>query len=223
MADNNEPDITTPVVEKTTEEIEAIVDRRLDAWSKKMGYVTSKQMTQLLDKQTLTFQTTVSDLRSEFTEHIKTIREDFSGEMREWRSTTRQLDDMFRQILNQNIESQKLSSKIEGQNDTIVATLNRFDGRLDDIRDDVDERVKTALTTFQAVIEQAVKTNSEEIAELKKNDQRRADIEAHLKTIPQAIINMVKHPLTQSLAVRLVGGTAIGAVIAEVLRILGGG
>lgn len=222
MADNEpitEVEGMPSVTDKSTAEIEAIVDRRLAAQLKKLDYMTSKQATALIEAQTLAFEDTVRTMRTEIMGEVGTIKSTIS----EWGRTLAAQDVYVRRVEEQNQKYALLSSNIEGQNKQISDTLTRFSTRLDDIGDDIEAKVNSALTTFQAVIEQAVKSNGERIAALEKNDQRRNDIEAHLKAIPRAIINTIKHPLTQSIAVRLVGGTAIGAVIAEVLRILGGG
>lgn len=226
MADNDktkpkEPETLAAAI--TTDQVRAIVEDVLT----RGGYVTAETVTRLMDKQTLTFQATVTGLRDELSEQIRTIRGDFTDEMKHWRSTIRGIDDRAQQLLSQNIEVLKLSANIQGQNAQIAATLDRFSNRLDDIGEDWEAKFKTSLSEFAEIMRRSVTENSERIAKLEKEDARRTNIEKRLKAVPGALwaaVKFVSHPRMLAIiaAVGAATGLSLTAVI-EFLKALGGG
>lgn len=203
----------------TTDQVRAIVGEVLA----KGGYVTAETVTALLEQQTNTFNAGLSSLRIEVLDSIKGLRKNVADDFREWRKVIAAQELCVRNAEEQTGKYALLAAEIKGQNTAIEKTLDRFSARLDDIGDDVKTEIKAILSEFSDVVKQSIAANSERIAALEKKEQWRSGIESRLQSIPNAIKGVAKNQMVQALVIRLVGGTAIGAILAEILRLMGGG
>lgn len=222
MADNtaptNEPLQPLP---KTTEEIEAIVDRRLTAQLKKLDYMTSKQVTALLEKQTDTFQAGLGSLRAELLGGINSLRGDVFDELKEWRNVIKGQDLAVRHAEEQTKQATMLASEIRGQNTSIENMLNRLSIRLDTVTEDLDDQLEEALRRIEAQI--AMYTNGVKaefdgrITPLETSVKQWQERERRIKQAAKFVLTSPKW-----LAVIGGGGTA-GALLLELLKAIGGG
>lgn len=162
-------------------------------------------------------------MRVEVLDSIKGLRKNVADDFREWRKVIAAQELYVRNAEEQTGKYALLAAEIKGQNTAIEKTLDRFSARLDDIGDDVKTEIKAMLSEFSDVVKQSIAANSERIEALEKKERWRSGIESRLQSIPNAIKGVAKNQMVQALIIRLVGGTAIGALLAEILRLMGGG
>lgn len=222
MADNNEPNTIPPVVQRTTEEIEAIVDKRLEARLKKMGYVTSEQVTALLDTQTNTMQSTISSLRSEVLGKIDDLNKTYDEEMKHWRSTVTGMDLLTRQALEQNEKSLLLSAKIEGANGAIADTLDRFSDRLTTIDQGIGLKIDAKFNDLNNAMTKSLAAITDRLTVLEAQEKARQDRKNLIAKTWKTTITVIKHPLFL-FALKALGVGTVGGVVLEILKQLGGG
>lgn len=215
MADNNETTSQTPAI--TTDQVRAIVEEVLAG----RDYVTSAQVTALLEKQTDTFQSGLGSLRTELLDSLKALKGDVSDELKSWRNIIKAQDLAVRNAEDQTRRYSELASEIKGQNTAITETLTRFSHRLDTITEDVDNNLKESITRIEAKLAEYTAVVRTEI------DTRITPIEADVarwKARDARIVQAVKFVLTSRkwLAVIGGGGTAT-ALLLELIKALGGG
>lgn len=225
MADEKLPPTNAANQPKTTEEITAIVDKRLDAMLKKHGYVTVVQMNAAIEAQTNAFQASMTDFRREFKE-----------EVRHWNSATQTLDDHYREILVRNDTYISLASNVKGQNEQIANSLTRFSDRLDDIADGLDERMDAKLSQHTLSFRDMLTDIKKELEDLKARvikvetaSARRDAIEARAVQVYKLAFNKRTAGILLTIFTTMFGASAatgtnyFEGIILWVQRLLGGG
>lgn len=230
MADNTTPPKTNAI--DTDERIRVVVENVLAS----RDYVTSAQVTALLEKQTDTFQAGLGSLRSELLSGIKSLRGDFTSEMKEWRGVIKGQDLAVRNAEAQTEKYSQLASEIKGQNASIEKTLDRFSTRLDTVTEDLDDQLEEALRRIEAKIAEYTLGVYEDLQKLQTTVEedrkwiiKRRDIE---QTVMKYAGGLIKNTgfrwavgVGASALMAYLGYSAAtdSNVLFELMRILGGG
>lgn len=229
MADNTTP---KPNAIDTDERIRVVVENVLST----RDFVTSAQVTALIEKQTDTFQSGLGSLRSEMLGSISGLRKDVFAELKEWRGVLKGQDTAVRNAEAQTERYSQLASEIKGQNASIEKTLDRFSNRLDTVTEELDDRLDEAIKRIEAQIaaySASVKTDIDEVrTSVAKNTSFRERREAIEQGIAKYAGGLLKNTgfrwavgVGASALMAYLGYSAAtnSNVLFELVRILGGG
>lgn len=228
MADNPTPE--TAAID--TDTIRAVVQQELS----RHDFVTSAQVTALLEKQTDTFQAGLGSLRVEVLDGIKNLRGEVFTELKDWRKIIKAQDLTLREAEAQTRRYAELAAEVKGQNTAIADSLTRFSNRLDRIMEEVDENLSDMLDKIEAKIAGYTVSVQGEINELKTSVHKNTTFRERREKIEQTI-SKYAGILVKNTGFRWavgVGATALlsylgysaatnSNIVYEFIRILGGG